>query len=87
MLHVRIDMRLGGCAASSQNDDADTGGRGSQEFRPRVCYKRYGLPDIGVCTRRFEGRYIWAGPPGSLRSRSSATDTFKEALKSRGTCG
>jgi hypothetical protein len=19
------------------------------------------LPDIGVCTRRFEGRYIWSG--------------------------
>jgi hypothetical protein len=25
MLHVRIKMRLGGCVASSQNDDADTG--------------------------------------------------------------
>ena len=25
MLHLRIMMRLGGCAASSQNTDADTG--------------------------------------------------------------
>jgi hypothetical protein len=25
MLHVRIRMRLGGCVASSQNDNADTG--------------------------------------------------------------
>jgi hypothetical protein len=25
LLHVRIKMRLGGCVASSQNDDADTG--------------------------------------------------------------
>jgi hypothetical protein len=38
MLHVRIKMRLGGCVASSQKTDADTGGGGGQEFRPRVCY-------------------------------------------------
>jgi hypothetical protein len=25
MLHVRIEMSLGGCAASSQNTDTDTG--------------------------------------------------------------
>jgi hypothetical protein len=25
-------------------------GRGGQEFRPRVCYLRYGLPDVGVYT-------------------------------------
>ena len=37
-------------------------GRGSQELRPRVCYERYGLPDMGVSTRRFKGRYIWSGP-------------------------
>ena len=24
---------------------------------PRVDYRRYGLPDTGVCTRRYEGRY------------------------------
>jgi hypothetical protein len=35
MLHVRIKMRLGGCAASSQNTDADRGaGGGGQEFGP-----------------------------------------------------
>jgi hypothetical protein len=28
LLHVRIMMRLGGCVASSQNDDADTEGGG-----------------------------------------------------------
>jgi hypothetical protein len=38
MLHPRIKMRLGGCAASSQNTDADRGAGGGQEFRPRVCY-------------------------------------------------
>jgi hypothetical protein len=27
-----------------------------------VDYERYGPPDIGVCTRRFEGRYIWSDP-------------------------
>ena len=32
MLHLRIKMRLGGCAASSQNTDADTGVGGSQVF-------------------------------------------------------
>jgi hypothetical protein len=40
------------------------GGRGSQEFRPRVHYQRYGLPDFGVCTRRFEGRNTRLAPSG-----------------------
>jgi hypothetical protein len=34
MLHVRIMMRLGGCAASSQNTDADTGGGVVRSFDP-----------------------------------------------------
>jgi hypothetical protein len=48
MLHVRIKMRLGGCAASSQNTDANRGAGGGQEFGPRVDYRRSGLPDFGV---------------------------------------
>jgi hypothetical protein len=34
-------------------------------LRPRVLYERYGVPDIDVYTRRFEGRYIWSGPQGT----------------------
>jgi hypothetical protein len=34
MLHLRIKMRLGGCVASSQNDDADTGGGVVRSFDP-----------------------------------------------------
>jgi hypothetical protein len=26
-----------------------------------VRYEWYGLPDFGVCTRRFEGLYTWLG--------------------------
>jgi hypothetical protein len=33
-LHLRIKMRLGGCAASSQNDDADMGGEVVRRFDP-----------------------------------------------------
>ena len=59
MLHVRIKLHLGGCAASSQNTDAHTGVGGWQELRTPVHYGRSGLPDFGVCTRRFESHYIW----------------------------
>ena len=34
MLHVRIFMRLGGSAALSQNNDADTGGGVVRSFDP-----------------------------------------------------
>ena len=34
MLHVRIKMRLGGCAASSQNTNTDTGGGVVRSFDP-----------------------------------------------------
>jgi hypothetical protein len=64
MLHLRIMMRLGGCAASSQNTDTDTGGQGSQAFRPPVHDERYGLPDIGVYISRFEDSCIWSGQQG-----------------------
>jgi hypothetical protein len=37
-------------------------GRGRQELRSPVHDERYALPGIGVCTRRFEGRYTWSGP-------------------------
>jgi hypothetical protein len=33
-----------------------------------VDYERYGLPDFGVCTRRFEGRYIWSGQQGVVQT-------------------
>ena len=46
-------------------------------FTTLVHDERYGLPDIGVCTRRFEGRYIWSGPAGS-RPRSSAMKPFED---------
>ena len=39
-------------------------GEGVAGVTPRSITKRYGLPDIDVCTRRFEGRYIWSGPQG-----------------------
>jgi hypothetical protein len=35
MLHARIKMRLGGCAASSQNPDVDTGVGVVRSFDPR----------------------------------------------------
>jgi hypothetical protein len=60
---------------------------GGQELRSPVHDGRYGLPDIGVSTRQYEGPYIWSGPAGPSRPRSSARETFEEALKSRGTCG
>jgi hypothetical protein len=56
-----VKMRSGRYVAPRQ--DAKTG-EGYQELRPRVHDERYGLPDIGVCTRRFEVRYIWSGPQG-----------------------
>jgi hypothetical protein len=40
-------------------------GRGSQELRPRVEYRRSGPPDFGVCTRRYENRYKCSGPQGT----------------------
>ena len=33
-MDARIKMRLGGCVASSQNDDADTGGGVVRSFDP-----------------------------------------------------
>jgi hypothetical protein len=63
MLHLRRLMRSGAYASSRQDTDYAGAGDG-QELRPRVHYERYGLPDIGVCTRRFEGRYIWSGLQG-----------------------
>ena len=39
-------------------------GRGRQELRPRVCYEKYGLPDMGVYIIRVEGRNMGLGPQG-----------------------
>ena len=61
MLHVRTQRRSGAYASSRQ--DTEYAGAGvSQEFRPRVCYSRYGLPGMDVRTRRFEGLCLWSGP-------------------------
>jgi hypothetical protein len=65
MLDVRIKVRSGAYASSRQHTDTDTGGQGSQAFRPPVHDERYGLPDLVVCTRRSEGRRIWSGPQGT----------------------
>jgi hypothetical protein len=52
MLHMRIMMRSGAYASSRQGTDY-TGGGVVRSLGPRVDYRRYGLPDIGVCTRRI----------------------------------
>jgi hypothetical protein len=49
MLQVRIDMRLGGCVAFSQNTDY-AGAGGGQEFMGAVDYTKSGCPDTDVCT-------------------------------------
>jgi hypothetical protein len=59
MWHVRIKMHLGGCTASSQKADAHTGVGGRQVLTRAVHYGRYGLPDFGVYTRRFEACCDW----------------------------
>jgi hypothetical protein len=87
MLHVRIKMRLSRCAASSQNTDADRGPGVVRSYDPRVAYRRYGLPDMDVCTSCLEGLNMRLGRLGSSRPRSSALETFEEALKSCVTCG
>jgi hypothetical protein len=60
MLHLRIMMRLGGCASSRQ--DTDTGAGGGQESRPPVHVKRYGLPGLDVCIGWHKGRSMGLGP-------------------------
>jgi hypothetical protein len=64
MLDVRITMRLGGCAASSQNTDTDTGRVGVAGVHGALHYERYGLPDMGVYISRLEGRNTGLGPQG-----------------------
>ena len=64
LLRVRIKMRLGGCVLSRQDADY-AGGGGGQEFRPRVCYERYGLPDTDVDVSHFEGRTMGSAPRSS----------------------
>jgi hypothetical protein len=64
MLHVHTKRRSGAYASSLQDTDY-AGAGGGQEFRPRVCYLRYGLPDIDGCKRRFKGPRIWSGPQGT----------------------
>ena len=86
MLHVRIMMRSGGYAASSQNTDADRGAGGGQEFGPRVDYRRSGLTQ--VCVQGDLNRCLMCKVlRGPSRARSAATKTFKATLKSSGTSG
>src|SRR5829696_5688778 len=65
MLLLRIKMRLGGCVASSQNDDADTGGGVVRRFGPGSCMRGTArLTSVciqAVYTSRFKGRYIRSG--------------------------
>ena len=60
LLHMRIKMRSGAYASSRQGTDY-AGAGVVRSLGSRVEYRRSGLPDIGVSTRRFEGLYIWAG--------------------------
>jgi hypothetical protein len=55
-------------------------GRGSQELRPPVCYQRYGLPDLGVYTRRFEPLCQVQGPPGRRESAQRLQRPFRVCL-------
>jgi hypothetical protein len=86
ILHLRIMMRLGGCVAFSQNDDADTGGGVVRSFDPgsvprgpaclaSVCVE--GDLKAAICgqARRVVGTTFF-GYRGVLG-----------APKSRGTCG
>jgi hypothetical protein len=59
-------MRSGAYASSRQDTDY-TGGRGSQEFRPRVCYQTSGCPDIDARTSPFKSLSHLLGPQGRRR--------------------
>src|SRR5215211_7904361 len=63
MLHVRIDMRSGGCVAFSQNTDY-AGAGGGQEFMGAVDYTKSGCPDIDARTSRFKSLSHLLGPLG-----------------------
>jgi hypothetical protein len=63
MLHLRIMMSLGGCAASSQNTDNAGPGEWS-EVHGAAQYQRYGLPDMDVCTSYFKARGMVLSPSG-----------------------
>ena len=63
VLHVRMKMRLGGWAATSQNTDVDTG-EGVSGVTPPVHDESYGLPDMGVYISRLDGRNMGLGPSG-----------------------
>jgi hypothetical protein len=80
ILDVRIKMHSGAYASSRQDTDYAEAG-GGQEFRPRVCYQRFGCPDTGVRTSRFEPLSNLLGPL-VVESLPLATTTFKAALRS-----
>src|SRR5215213_3299491 len=70
-LHLRIKMRSGGCVASSQNDDADTGGGVVRSFdsgsvtRGTACLTK-------VCVQGDLKAVIYGQAGRSSRPRSSA---------------
>jgi hypothetical protein len=81
MLHLRIMMCSGGCAASSQNDAADTGGGVVRSFDPgsvtrgTVCL-------TSVCVQGDLEAFIYGQVrAGSSRPRSSPTEAFEQALR------
>jgi hypothetical protein len=63
MLRVRIKMRSGAYASSRQDTDY-TGAGGGQEFMGAVCYQRFGYPELGVRTSRFQPLSYLIGPLG-----------------------
>jgi hypothetical protein len=52
-----------------------------------VCYQRFGCPDTGVRTSRFEPLSYLLGPLGPSTVHSSATRAFKSASSSYGDLG
>src|SRR5215208_1020222 len=60
-------------------------GRGYQEFTAPGDYRRSGYPDMDAHTSRFEPSSCLLGPCGTSTVSSSATTTFKRALKDSGT--
>jgi hypothetical protein len=86
MLHVRIKMRLGAYASSRQDTDYAGAGGVVRSFDPgSVRRAPVGLSSVciqAICRARPGSAALWPS-----RGCSSATTTFKTALKDSGTYG
>jgi hypothetical protein len=86
MVHLRIKMRLGGCVASSQNTNTDTGGGVVRCFDPgsvtrgRTCL-------TSVCVQADLNVVLPVRSSGPSRVCPSTTKTFEAALRSCGYLG